>query len=401
MIALPPLSLLPPLDAPSADRRRLLRGLAVLPGALLGSGTAQALESAAKPLPTGVRPRSLVFPADHGAHPDTRIEWWYVTGQVQSGPPVNAATGQAASGDTWGFQITFFRSRTDVATDHPSRFAARQLVFAHAALTDLKRGKLLHDQRIARTGFGIAEAAVGDTAVSLRDWHLEREGADRPGSSRYQAQVVSDTAAFALDFHLDTTQPLLLQGDAGYSRKGPQLAQASHYYSQPQLAVSGTLTRGGVALPVRGSAWLDHEWSDSLLDPGAVGWDWIGMNLDDGGALTAFRLRAADGGTVYAGGSFRPVGGAVRNFAPHEVRLAPGRIWSSPSSRARYPVEWIVDVPAGRFRVKTLLDAQELDSRASTGAIYWEGLSELQDEQGRRVGRGYLEMTGYAGRLSL
>ncbi|MFM9917794.1 MAG: lipocalin-like domain-containing protein [Rhizobacter sp.] len=351
------------------------------------------------PASSGVRPRPLVFPADHGSHPETRVEWWYVTGSVR--PDVETASGGKPldSTDTCGFQVTFFRSRTEVATDHPSRFAARQLVFAHAAVTDLKRGRLQHDQRIARAGFGIAEAAVGDTAVSLRDWSFARLA--HGGGSRYRARVSSDTAGFDFDLRFDTTQPLLLQGDAGYSRKGPQPLQASHYYSQPQLAVSGTLTREGTRQSVRGSAWLDHEWSDSLLDPAAVGWDWIGMNLDDGGALTAFRLRGADGSTVHAGGSFRPVGGAVRNFAADEVRFMPGRIWISPSSQARYPVEWSVDTPSGRFRVKALLDAQELDSRASTGSIYWEGLSEVQDEAGRRVGRGYLEMTGYAGRLSL
>ena len=342
-----------------------------------------------------------MFPADHGAHPDTRIEWWYLTGTV-TGAIANGASvpdAASASADRFGFQITFFRSRTPVAADQPSRFAAKQLLFAHAALTDLKRGRLQHDQRIARSGFNIAEAATGDTAVSLRDWGLIRE--DRDSGSRYSARIVSDSAGFVLDFNFDTTQPLLLQGDAGYSRKGPQPEQASHYYSQPQLAVSGTLKRDGVAQPVRGTAWMDHEWSDSLLDADAVGWDWIGMNLADGSTLTAFRLRRADGGTLYAGGSFRAAGGAMRNFSADEVSFTPGRVWTSPASRARYPVEWTIATPAGRYRVKTLLDAQELDSRSSTGAIYWEGLSELQDEAGRRVGLGYLEMTGYSGKLSL
>ena len=356
--------------------------------------------SATVPVPVGkssIRPRPLEFPADHGAHPDTRIEWWYVTGTV--GVDSSAAEAGSASADRCGFQVTFFRSRTDVAADQPSRFAAKQLLFAHAALTDLKQGRLRHDQRIARSGFGIAEAAVGDTALALRGWGLIREA--RQGGSRYRARVGSDSAGFAFDFNFDTTQPLLLQGDAGYSRKGPQPEQASHYYSQPQLAVSGTLTRDGAALPVRGGAWLDHEWSDSLLDPDAVGWDWIGMNLADGSALTAFRLRSADGGTVYAGGSFRAAGGAVRNFAADEVRFVPRRVWTSPQSRARYPVEWTIDTPVGRYAVKSLLDAQELDSRSSTGSIYWEGLSELRNESGQRVGLGYLEMTGYAARLSL
>ena len=138
-----------------------------------------------------------------------------------------------------------------------------------------------------------------------------------------------------------------------------------------------------------------------MLDAQAVGWDWIGMNLADGGALTAFRLRRADGSSLYAGGSFRTRGGPTRNFADHEVRFTPGRMWISPSSRASYPVEWRVETPAGRYSVKARLDNQELDSRASTGAFYWEGLSELLNEAGARVGWGYLEMTGYVGRLKV
>jgi predicted secreted hydrolase len=286
-----------------------------------------------------------------------------------------------------------------MADDQPSRFAARQLVFAHAAVTDLAAGRLRHDQRIARTGFGIAAAGIEDTQLKLRDWSLVRSGA--AATSSYRAVAVSDAASFALDLALRTTQPVLLQGERGFSRKGPRPEQASHYYSQPQLAASGTLTLDGRSQALRGRAWLDHEWSDSLLDAQAVGWDWIGMNLADGSALTAFRLRRADGSTLYAGGSLRAPGSAVLGFAPDEVRFLPERSWTSMASNARYPVQWRVDTPAGHHTVRALLDAQELDSRASIGSIYWEGLSELLDASGARVGLGYLEMTGYAGRLVL
>jgi len=358
-----------------------VRRRALLVAAALGTFASRALGDV-------VRPRALVFPRDFGSHPETRTEWWYVTGTLESAQVVR------------GFQVTFFRSRTGIDSSHASRFAAHQLVFAHAALSDLPQGRLRHDQRIARAGFGIAQAAEDDTAVVLRDWRLQREG---PASaSRYHAQVASDGAGFAFDLTFTTTQPVLLQGDAGYSRKGPQADEASHYYSQPQLAVAGTLTLDGRALGVRGKAWLDHEWSDTLLDPQAVGWDWIGMNLDDGAALTAFRLRRADGSALWAGGSHRAAGQTVaRNFGPDELRMTPGRVWSSAASRAAYPVEWRIDTPVGRFGVKALLDDQELDSRASTGSVYWEGLSDLSDERGQRVGRGYLEMTGYAGSLKL
>jgi predicted secreted hydrolase len=334
-----------------------------------------------------VRRRPLVFPADFGAHPDTRTEWWYVTGSLDT--PAR----------THGFQITFFRSRTGIATTHPSRFAAHQLVFAHAAVTDMDSRRLRHDQRIARSGFGIAECAQGDTAVVLRDWTLRRDGP--PERSVYRAQAASEAGGFALALTMSATQPVLLQGDAGFSRKGPLPEQASHYYSQPQLAVAGTLSLAGRRTPVTGRAWMDHEWSDAYLAPQARGWDWIGMNLDDGSALMAFRIRLADGSALWAGGSLRAPGAAARSFAADEVVFTPGRRWTSPSSRADYPVEWQVDTPVGRYRVKALLDNQELDSRGSTGAIYWEGLSELLDERGSRVGRGYLEMTGYASTLKM
>jgi predicted secreted hydrolase len=359
-------------------RRELLGALVAVP----------AMPAALPQAHAAVAPRALAFPADFGAHPETRTEWWYLTGVLQ-----------VTGGGEFGFQVTFFRSRTGVATDTRSRFAPTQLVFAHAALSDPAARRQRHGQRIARAGFGIAQAAEGDTDVRLRGWSLVRSGP--AARSVYRSVVLSDNAGFALDLHATATQPVLLQGEAGYSRKGPLPGIASHYYSEPQLQVQGRLTLDGQALPAIGRAWLDHEWSDTLLHPDVVGWDWIGMNLDDGGALTAFRLRRADGSTLYAGGSLRSAAGVLRSFGPDEVRFTPGRMWQSPASQARYPVEWTLDTPAGRHRVRARFDAQELDSRASTGAWYWEGLCELQAESGARVGGGYLEMTGYAGRLVL
>ena len=330
---------------------------------------------------------TLRFPVDHGAHRDARIEWWYLTGALE------------AAARTWGFQITFFRAITGVTGAAASRFAARELLFAHAAVSDLEAQRLRHDQRIARSGFALADAAVGDAALVIGDWRLAR--AERGGSGRYTARANSTSAAFAFDLELTTTQPLLAQGSAGVSRKGPRPEQTSRYYSEPQLAAVGTLTSSGRTVAVTGRAWLDHEWSDAYLDPDAVGWDWIGMNLDDGSALMAFRIRRANGSALWSGGSFRSKGGATRDFADGEIVFAPGRAWTSPASKARYPVEWQIATPVGRFAVRALLDDQELDSRASTGAIYWEGLSLLEDGRGTRLGRGYLEMTGYAARLVL
>jgi predicted secreted hydrolase len=349
--------------------------------------TLLAARAGALALPAHAAADPLRFPADHGGHRDSRIEWWYLTGALE------------AAAQTWGFQITFFRAATGVTGAEASRFAARELLFAHAAVSDLDAHRLRHDQRIARSGFAIAEAAVDDTALVLGDWRLTRDG--RGGASRYTARASSASAGFGFDLALTATQPLLLQGTAGLSRKGPRPEQTSRYYSEPQLAAAGTLTTSGRAVTVTGRAWLDHEWSDAYLDPGAVGWDWIGMNLDDGAALMAFRMRRADGSVLWSGGSFRPKDGATRDFADGEVVFTPGRVWTSAASKARYPVEWQVATPVGRFAVRALLDDQELDSRASTGGVYWEGLSLLEDGRGARLGRGYLEMTGYAARLVL
>lgn len=361
------------------QRRRVLLAGAQAAAALAFWGPRAAL---------ALPPRALQFPRDFGSHPDLRTEWWYITGHVQAGRDTAART--------FGFQITFFRSRVDGTQAMQSAFSAKQLIFAHAAITDLEGKKLWHDQRIARAGMGVASAAEDDTDVRLRDWSLLRD------ATGYHANIPA--GEFTLDLHSKPTQPVLLQGDAGLSRKGPEPAQASYYYSEPQLGTTGRLRLNGRNFDVTGTAWLDHEWSESLLHRDAVGWDWMGMNLDDGSALTAFRLRDASGGTLWTGGSFRSgarTNEPARAFNHDEVGFEPLRRWKSPTSQASYPVEWAVQTPVGRFKVRALLDDQELDSRNSTGAIYWEGLSDLLDERGNKVGRGYLEMTGYAQPLKL
>jgi predicted secreted hydrolase len=335
--------------------------------------------------PTVVR-WPLVFPRDHGAHPEYRTEWWYLTGLLDAVPqPI-------------GFQITFFRSRPDIDAANPSKFAARQLIIAHAAISDPARGSLVKDERVARAGFGLAQAAEQDTDVQLDRWRFTRQA-----DGSYVCEIPA--RSFTLRFTARPTQPLLLQGDAGFSQKGPRPEQASFYYSQPQLAVQATLrrngtldgTRDGTPRTLRGTAWLDHEWSSSFLDEEAAGWDWVGMNLDDGSALTAFDIRpkAAGAKPIYAYASLRAAGSnRVQVFGPQDVRFEPLQRWTSARTRADWPVAQRIVVGNRSFETAPLMPDQELDSRASTGAVYWEGASTLL-EGGRRVGRGYLEMTGY------
>ena len=321
------------------------------------------------------------LPADAGAHPAFHTEWWYVTGWLET-------AGRAPL----GFQVTFFRTRPAPPDGNPSAFAAEAVVIAHAALSDPGRGRLRHDERIARAGLGVAAAATGHTDVRLRDWSL----AEAPGG--YQARIAA--ADFRLLLDLAPTGPALLHGRGGYSQKGPAPTSASLYYSLPQLRVTGSVERDGRTEPVTGRAWLDHEWSSAYLDAAAVGWDWVGLNLDDGGALMAFRIRDAAGKARYAGGTRRAPDGSVEVLAPAEVEFRPGRRWRSPRTLTEYPVEWQLRAGGRTYSLVPLLDDQESDSRATTGAVYWEG-AVTASVAGARVGRGYLELTGYGAGLEL
>jgi predicted secreted hydrolase len=330
-----------------------------------------------------VTPRPLVFPRDYGAHPEYRTEWWYLTGWLD-----------APASPSIGFQLTFFRVRTPIAPD-ASRFNPQQLVIAHAAIADTARGALLHDQRVQRAGFGLVEAATTDTDLRLDRWVFARD----PASGSYRSTIPA--RAFALTLTAQPTQPLLLQGRDGYSRKGPNEMQASYYYSQPQLRVRATLTIGSTRREYLGSGWLDHEWSSDVLDAQAAGWDWVGMNLDDGSALTAFQIRPrVPGPPIHTYAALRTAGGSVRTFGGDAVKFEPASTWRSPRTNASYPVAQRIQIGERAFDTRPLMNDQELDSRASTGAVYWEGASELL-EGGARVGRGYLEMTGYVAPMRL
>jgi predicted secreted hydrolase len=287
------------------------------------------------------------FPRDHGAHPEFRVEWWYVTGWLD---------------EPYGFQITFFRARPEDESDNPSSFNPKQILFAHAALSDPKRGRLLHDQRASRAGFTLAQAEIDRTGVWIDDWSLALDG------TRYNAHIAAREFDFDFTFF---ARELVLQGENGFSRKGHRPEEASYYYSRPQLDVVGKLNGKAVS----GTAWLDHEWSSAYMAPEAVGWDWTGINFLNGNSLMAFRMRDKTGATHYQspGVTFKPL-----------------RTWKSPRTGVEYPVSMQVN----DLRLEPLMDDQELDSRMSTGTIYWEGA--VSAFQGKNViGRGYLELTGY------
>lgn len=359
------------------DRRAFLFALASLPA--FRAGKAQAV-AAADFAP--VRPgRKLVFPFDHGAHPDFRVEWWYVTGWLT-----------LPDASPLGFQATFFRLRTGIGDANPSAFAPRQLILAHAAIADPRLGRLRYDQRSARAGFGRAGFMTGRTGVWVGDWRLEQSG------ERYLAEVRAGDFAYALSLVPDG--PPLLNGVAGFSAKATGQRHASYYYSRPQLQVSGTVTLDRRPQAVTGHAWLDHEWSSELLPEGAQGWEWIGINLDDGSAAMAFRLRSTNGQPIWSAATFRQAGGNAQTLAPDDVAFEALRHWRSARTGIRYPVEWRIRIGLRSFRLQPLIDDQELDSRRSTGAVYWEGAVRVA-EDGCDIGHGYLEMTGYGEKIRL
>lgn len=298
----------------------------------------------------------LRFPVDHGAHPDYRQEWWYVTGWLKT-----------SRGEDLGFQITFFRTRLSFENQNPSNFTPRQVILAHAALSDPRKGRLLHDERAGRAALDLAGSREGNAEVWVDDWRLDLK------ANRYEARIRARD--FSLDLSFEGSR-VVLQGNAGFSRKGNGEGEASYYYSRPQLKVSGAVD--GTA--VTGLAWLDHEWSSQYMASNAAGWDWCGLNLDDGGALMAFRMRGKDGGVA---------------FAPPGVAFEPLRSWTSPRTGTAYPVEMRVQAAGASYRLRPLMDDQELDARASTGTIYWEGAVRALRDDGSQAGRGYLELTGY------
>ena len=326
-----------------------------------------------------LRGLALQFPRDHGAHPDYRTEWWYVTGALDL-PRKDI-----------GFQLTFFRVRTGFAEALASPIAASQILFAHAAVT-LPGDKLLHAERAARANLG-AGFSTTDCDVHIGAWQMQRNASDV-----FKLKV--QDAQFAFDFSLTPTQPKMLQGDAGFSQKGARAEQASFYVTWPQLQVHGSIVldvKSGRAELAKGKAWFDHEWSSEVLGEADVGWDWLGINLTDGGALMAFRIRDATGATVFAHATLRDAAGRTQLWDGVAVQFQTLRKWRSVRG-TDYPVETELRFGPHVIRTRPTLDDQELSTRRPAPVTYWEGLVQVE---GTLTGRGYLELTGYAGKIAI
>ncbi len=328
----------------------------------------------------------FVFPRDHGQHPQHKIEWWYYTGNLD-----------AEDGRRFGYQLTFFRIGAVREPAVVSAWALRDVWMAHLAVTDAQGGRYLHADRLNRAGPGLAGAAADTLRVWNEDWsaRLDAEGA---------MQLTAADREFGIALHLaPQTLPPVIHGREGISQKGADAGNASHYYSLTRLPTSGMLTLGGETVAVRGLSWMDHEFGSSFLEAGQQGWDWFSAQFDGGGALMLFQLRHEQGPeqTRYAGTWIAP-DGTVTTLEAGDFELRASEPWRSPQTGAAYPLHWEIAIPKLEVRLtcRAALAAQEMRAALTPGLHYWEG---AVDYSGTRAGapltgRGYLEMTGYAGR---
>lgn len=328
----------------------------------------------------------LVFPRDHASHPEYRIEWWYYTGNLTS-----------EDGRRFGFQVTFFRLGMDPTPSNPSRWAVRDLYMAHLAVTDVDGARHLMAERLNRAGIGWAGASVDTLDVWNEDWRARLDG------DVHVLQAADRKQQIGVSLRLDPLRRPVAHGEAGLSQKGAEPGNASYYYSITRLATRGTLTIDGRAVAVEGLSWMDHEFSTSFLEAPQVGWDWFAIQLDDGTDLMLYRMRLSSGGAdERSSGTLVDTNGRQTQLNVDDFQLEGGRQWRSPSSGAAYPVQWRVRVPGEdlTLSVRASVDAQELETEESTGVTYWEGAVTIAGtREGRALsGRGYLEMTGYAGK---
>ncbi len=332
-------------------------------------------------------PRDFQFPDDHGAHPEFQTEWWYFTGNLAS-----------ADGRRFGYQLTFFRrSLLPWAQMQPrqSTWATDQVYFAHLALSDIAAGEHVAFERFSRGAGGLAGAHSEPLFhVWLEDWRVEQLD-----GNTYRLQAAE--SGVVVDFLLDDVKGPVLQGEQGYSQKGPLAGNASYYYSLTRLQSRGSIEANGQVFEVSGLSWMDHEFSTSALSGSQVGWDWFALQLDDGSEVMAFQLRRDDGSLdPYSSGTFIAPDGATTPLSRAELNIVEKRTWRSPTTRAEYPAAWEVRVPKLDLvlQVEPLLPDQEMN----LSFTYWEGAVSVTGSRGGRAvrGFGYVELTGYAGSMA-
>jgi predicted secreted hydrolase len=366
------------------------------------------------------QPRQFEFPRDHGPHPSFRHEWWYVTGHLD-----------AATGEPFGFELTFFRfalkppllAETPQPAS-PSAWRTRQIYMAHFAVSDIGRKQFHVAERFARDALGLAGARAEPFRVSLEDWWLgvpeladaQRPATNAPASTQASTaprgadtwHLVAADKGYSLDLEITPASPIMLNGDAGLSRKSGAEGAASYYYSIPRMSARGRITRDGKPLDVQGTVWLDREWGSGSLGNDQQGWDWYALQLDDGSALMFYALRKRSdprngqsdpNGTrdTHSAGTWLAPDGTTRPLTNDDVQIEATNEWTSPRG-VRYPARW-------HLRVRSLnldVDIQPLlaDQELNTSTRYWEGACTVAGtREGRDIrGKAYVELVGYTAR---
>ena len=330
--------------------------------------------------------RDFRFPTDHGPHEDFRTEWWYVTGNLD-----------ADDGRDLGFQFTIFRSSlSPVDPGGPSAWSTNQAFMGHFALTDIASEDFRAIELFARGGAGLAGAVSEPFAVWLEDWRLEGETEGQV----FPMRLTADGRGLDVELLLDEGKPYVLQGEEGLSQKGPEPGNASYYYAHTRMPTEGRVVIDGDTLAVTGLSWLDREWSTSALSDGQVGWDWFALQLDDGWEMMVYQLRRADGTAdpLSDGVLIDPEGGRVPLRWSRDVSVEPTDTWASPVDGAEYPSGWRIRVPERGWDL--IVTPAVRDQELRVAFRYWEGSVRVSGagEDGRSIaGRGYVELTGYAG----
>jgi predicted secreted hydrolase len=265
----------------------------------------------------------------------------------------------------------------------------------HLALTDERGRRFVYDERFAREALGMGRASDRSLNVAAGGWTVR-------GSSPFVLRAQSERVGLAL-VQVAQKGPAV-HGRGGVSLKAACATCASHYYSMTRLATSGTLRYGGRVVRVRGVSWMDHEFGSDELQRDQVGWDWFSVQLDDRREIMSYRLRMKDGSVAAeSSGSLVDPNGRVRSLARDGIIVDATGSWTSPHTGGVYPSGWRLRVPSAGVDVRLVpvLADQEL-AVAAGGISYWEGAVDVRETgSGRALGVGYVELTGYAGALSL
>lgn len=341
-------------------------------------------------------PASLSFPRDHGPHPEFRSEWWYLTLMLRD-----------AQGQQYGGQFTLFRQAQSPGPLVPTNpWLSSHLYMAHLAMTDVSGEQHYSDERFARGHPGLAGVQAATSESGFRAW-LDGWELRSVGTTFLPLALEAQGSQFAWDLQIGRdplgSKTKVLQGDRGLSAKGPE--QASFYYSFTRLPVQGTLSLDGRSVSVVGNAWLDQEWSTSVLSGGQVGWDWFAVQLDDGRDLMVFRLRREDGSRdPYDHGVLVAPDGSAQVLRAADFELGVLRYWQDDANIC-WPVDWSLRLlKAGEMTEQFELAAAIDDQRMATAVRYWEGLATVRqvgssgvndDDGNSTLGRGYMELTGY------